>query len=1400
MGLFGHPFSNTLKKIGSWFTGVETQGYCFKCRIYNHSCRSCGQLFCRNCSHCGSERSILCKICSHAVDCHESSPDSPLLRFNKSGLSNFSNVSSPQSTRVDEEDSGEDMEKDFFSAPSELSQDSSDIDSASTTRSFDMQGFLSADSSPLCSPTTDFNHALSDESTSNPESPSYFRKTRDDCKNSLENSPESKHESLYGNNANQRVQKQLDFEKNELIWEPPSPEDEDDDVENGFFGYDDDDDNDDSKSNSYFSCGSFSSRSLSIREKHDDAHKEQFRNSVHVHFKALVSQLLTGEGIQILDKDGSEGWLDIVSSLAWQAATFVKPDNSKGGNMEPGNSVKVKCILSGNPTDSKFVKGVVCAKNIKHKRMISQYKNPRLFLLSGALEYEKPTNKLASINTVLKQETDQLNIALSKIEAYKPNVLLVEKSVSSFAQDYLLKKEISLVLNVKQTLLERIARCTGANIATNIDNIARARLGHCEMFRVEKFEEYSSKNNPNKKPIKSLMFFEGCPWHFGCTVLLHGSNIEELKKVKRIVQYASFAAYHLSRETSYLVDEGGALPKLPQNALKMLKSSVISDKIQTVNCHNFQPELYVKDHAKGLNHLIEEEGNLREGGMLEQLEENGNLNYFSAANSHSILVSLSTSCVSKGTICESSKLMRINFYGSFDKPLGRYLCDDLFDQKLCCRNCKQRSEAHVRCYTNQYGCLKISVHRYSSIKLPGERDGRIWMWHRCLECEYSNDVPPAVQRVVMSDAAWSLSFGKFLELSFSNHASANRVAICGHSLQKDCLHFYGSGSMVACFQYSPVDILSVQLPPLVLNFSCNHQQELVKGEATDIMGKIDILQSDVNEVLQRFEHRISTSDNEPVKADIYKYIMELQDLLKRERKEYEVFLAQETVDILELNRLKRILLIDAYTWSRGLDLLDSFSASKTSTLKSHSLISKDSIDYSRNFKIFPVENITYPSILEHYFSNCIDRVSSHTECETSIGRRPSVGSVLSDNIDSIWNGNPDSDTLVSIRLLNDPLYINERFASLHLSSVRSFDALENLNGTNASQLFSKLMSSVCNIVNDGVRFMLPQKGNDELVIALYDNELSTLISYAISSADHFEFVNRDRQPCKETHFRISFDDDPSMPKEKMKFSVTSYFAKQFSTLRKKCFPNESDFLRSMSRCKSWNAQGGKSHVYFAKSFDERFILKQVTKTELDSFELFASDYFKYMTESLDAGSPTCLAKCFGVYQVSVRKAGREVKTDLMVSENVFYGRKISKVYDLKGSLRARYNPVTSGIDTVLLDENLLEILKSKPIFLGSKAKRNLDRAVWNDTYFLASIDVMDYSLLVGIDDEKKELVVGIIDYMRQYTWDKHLETWVKLSGILGGPKNEAPTIISPLQYKKRFRKAMSRYFLTLPDP
>lgn len=78
-----------------------------------------------------------------------------------------------------------------------------------------------------------------------------------------------------------------------------------------------------------------------------------------------------------------------------------------------------------------------------------------------------------------------------------------------------------------------------------------------------------------------------------------------------------------------------------------------------------------------------------------------------------------------------------------------------------------------------------------------------------------------------------------------------------------------------------------------------------------------------------------------------------------------------------------------------------------------------------------------------------------------------------------------------------------------------------------------------------------------------------------------------------------------------------------------------------------------------------------------------------------------------------------MKMDLLVMENLLYARHITRLYDLKGSARSRYNSDSSGSNKVLLDQNLLEAMPMAPIFVGNKAKRLLERAVWNDTAFLA---------------------------------------------------------------------------------
>jgi hypothetical protein len=49
-----------------------------------------------------------------------------------------------------------------------------------------------------------------------------------------------------------------------------------------------------------------------------------------------------------------------------------------------------------------------------------------------------------------------------------------------------------------------------------------------------------------------------------------------------------------------------------------------------------------------------------------------------------------------------------------------------------------------------------------------------------------------------------------------------------------------------------------------------------------------------------------------------------------------------------------------------------------------------------------------------------------------------------------------------------------------------------------------------------------------------------------------------------------------------------------------------------------------------------------------------------------------------------------------------------------------------------------------PFYLREHSKRILRGALYNDSKFLADINVMDYSLVVGVDSQKNELVVGIV--------------------------------------------------------
>lgn len=208
-------------------------------------------------------------------------------------------------------------------------------------------------------------------------------------------------------------------------------------------------------------------------------------------------------------------------------------------------------------------------------------------------------------------------------------------------------------------------------------------------------------------------------------------------------------------------------------------------------------------------------------------------------------------------------------------------------------------------------------------------------------------------------------------------------------------------------------------------------------------------------------------------------------------------------------------------------------------------------------------------------------------------------------------------------------------------------------------------------------------------------------------------------------------------------------------------------------------------------------------------------YFKYMSNVYFEGTPSVISKTVGLFQTMItrKETGQKTIHYISVMENAFAHRHTVCKYDLKGSSRNRYirsptdaktkkkktqqqlSPAESA-SRVLLDGNLLEYAQGHPLGVLAEGHSFLVNAVKNDAAFLNSINIVDYSMVVGLGEPNAastEMTVGIIDYYRQFDLIKRVESVSKSVGMIAG--QSSPTIIEPALYGKRFEDAINRYFM-----
>ena len=134
--------------------------------------------------------------------------------------------------------------------------------------------------------------------------------------------------------------------------------------------------------------------------------------------------------------------------------------------------------------DTELIRGIIIDKEIIHAGMPKRIEKAKIALIDSPLEVEK-TEFSAEIRirdptqmkAFLDKETTMLKDMVEKVKASGATVLFCQKGIDDLAQHFLSKEGIIAARRVKQSDMEKLARATGGNVITKLDDLQSEDLG-----------------------------------------------------------------------------------------------------------------------------------------------------------------------------------------------------------------------------------------------------------------------------------------------------------------------------------------------------------------------------------------------------------------------------------------------------------------------------------------------------------------------------------------------------------------------------------------------------------------------------------------------------------------------------------------------------------------------------------------------------------------------------------------------------------------------------------------------------------------------------------------------------------------------------------------------------------
>lgn len=242
--------------------------------------------------------------------------------------------------------------------------------------------------------------------------------------------------------------------------------------------------------------------------------------------------------------------------------------------------------------DSTLVEGVIVDKERVHPGMPSEVKDAKIALVNSPLEVKETEvdaeiriTDPAQMQAFIEQEEKMVKDMVDKVAESGANVLFAQKGIDDLAQHYLSKAGILAVRRVKKSDIEKLARATGANVVTNLEDFTADDLGEAGIVEERKVSG------------EEMIFVEECSVAKSVTLFVRGSTKHIVDEIVRAIEDA-IGVVAATVEDDKVVAGGGAPEIAMAKKLKDYADSISGREQLAVNAFAEALEIVPKTLAE----------------------------------------------------------------------------------------------------------------------------------------------------------------------------------------------------------------------------------------------------------------------------------------------------------------------------------------------------------------------------------------------------------------------------------------------------------------------------------------------------------------------------------------------------------------------------------------------------------------------------------------------------------------------------------------------------------------------------------------------------------------------------------------------------------------------------------